>query len=359
MTRPRIALVTRATTLGGLYLLCDNLASELASRGVDARFLAPARAPGIRAPFREIPAAPLAAALALVRDRHDLAHFSPSDLAIPALADKLRGRKVAVYAAGDDVLTKDPKDRAWKARLFRRADAITPISRFTLDALLERFPETPRERVEILYPVVARVPPGADREALAAWGLAPGRYVLTLGNLVARKGFDDFIRVAARVQRAHPAVPFVIGGVGPDRERLERIARDEKADVRFLGAVPPDALPDLYAGASAFALLSRREEYASHTSVEGYGIVLVEAMQHAPILSTRHGGMLDITPAPLLVDGVEDAAERVTALLDSPARRAEWLKLCREKFERDHAPEVVVPKHVALYERLLGRALLG
>ncbi len=110
--------------------------------------------------------------------------------------------------------------------------------------------------------------------------------VLSVGRLIADKGFDVAITACARA-----GLPLTIAGDGPERGALEALARSLDADVRFTGYVGRDELARLYAGSRAVVLAARRGE--------GLPNVLLEAMAHArPVVATPCAGTRD-----LLADG--------------------------------------------------------
>ena len=133
------------------------------------------------------------------------------------------------------------------------------------------------------------VPPGVDvdrftpaRPADARCG--PGRrsgcrptrqLVVSVSRLVPRKGMDVLIEAAARLRGRHPTLVVAIAGAGRDRHRLERLAAEHGAPVRFLGRVPDADLPALYGCADVFAMLCRNRW--AGLEQEGFGIVFLEA----------------------------------------------------------------------------------
>lgn len=104
---------------------------------------------------------------------------------------------------------------------------------------------------------------------------ADSQVVLGVSRLVPRKGFDTVLRAVARLAVKNPKVLCVIAGDGRDRKRLERLADNVGAPVRFLGRVPDSSLPALYAAADVFAMMSRVRWMGLEQ--EGFGIVFVEA----------------------------------------------------------------------------------
>lgn len=132
------------------------------------------------------------------------------------------------------------------------------------------------------------VPPGVDTERFrpltaAERGEARQRHglpvdapvVLGVSRLVPRKGFDTAIEAIKLVQDRVPGVVLAIAGSGRDKHRLERLATETGAPVRFLGRVANDELPALYGCADAFAMLCRNRW--GGLEQEGFGIVFVEA----------------------------------------------------------------------------------
>jgi glycosyltransferase involved in cell wall biosynthesis len=111
-----------------------------------------------------------------------------------------------------------------------------------------------------------------------------------------------------------PGLEVVIAGDGPDRSRLERLARERGLNGRatFVGRVPEDELADLYARCLAVFYAPVDEDY---------GMVPLEAfLSEKPVLTTTDAG------GPLEV--VSDGA---TGIVVSPepsevARAAGWLR---------------------------------
>lgn len=109
--------------------------------------------------------------------------------------------------------------------------------------------------------------------------------VLGVSRLVPRKGFDVVLAAVAGLDDAHVA----IAGTGRDAGRLQRRARRLGERAHFLGRVPDDDLPDLYACADVFAMLCR-DRWAG-LEAEGFGIVFLEAAAcGVPVVAGRSGG---------------------------------------------------------------------
>jgi phosphatidyl-myo-inositol dimannoside synthase len=183
------------------------------------------------------------------------------------------------------------------------------------------------------------VPPGVDTErfhplneaeraaARAHLGLPiEADIVLGLSRLVPRKGFDTAIRAMAQVSDEFPTALLAIAGSGRDRQRLEMLARELGAPVRFLGRVPNDDLPSLYGCVDVFAMLCRNRW--AGLEQEGFGIVFVEAAAAGVAqIAGRSGGAHEAVAhdeTGLIVDDPTDVgavAESLRRLLGDAALR--------------------------------------
>jgi phosphatidyl-myo-inositol dimannoside synthase len=193
------------------------------------------------------------------------------------------------------------------------------------------------------------VPPGVDTErfrpltpverasARDRFGLprdAP--VVLGLSRLVPRKGFDTAIRAVSTLAHRHPGLVLAIAGAGRDRDRLERIARETAAPVRFLGRVPHEDLPSLVGCADVFTMLCRNRW--AGLEQEGFGIVFVEAAScGVPQIAGRSGGAHEAVAdgeTGIVIDDPRNVAAVARALhdlLDDEPRRAAMAVAARRR----------------------------
>ncbi|MCU1392984.1 MAG: glycosyltransferase [Ilumatobacteraceae bacterium] len=211
------------------------------------------------------------------------------------------------------------------------------------------------------------VPPGVDTvrfhpltdeerlQARADFGLsAHAEVIVSVSRLVPRKGFDTAIRAAAALRRTRPDLVLVIAGGGRDLERLQHLAAELDAPVRFLGRVSNDDLPRLYGCADVYTMACRNRW--GGLEQEGFGIVFVEAAAcGVPQVAGQSGGAAEAVAdgeTGLVVQHPDDhreVARAFEALLDDPARRLAMGAAARER-------AVAMFSYDALAERL-GKSL--
>jgi colanic acid/amylovoran biosynthesis glycosyltransferase len=177
--------------------------------------------------------------------------------------------------------------------------------------------------------------------------------VVNVGRLVPLKGQAVLIEAISIL--AARGVPFELEiiGDGPDRERLERRARERALDgaVRFAGPVGQDAIRERYARADVFCMSS---------FAEGVPVVLMEAMaMEKPVVSTRIMGVPELVDEG--VSGLLVPPGRADLLANALARLAGWTPERRREMGRAGRRKVMAEYDVAksaqdlseLYARVL------
>ena len=138
-------------------------------------------------------------------------------------------------------------------------------------------------------------------------------YLLTVGRLEEYKGIQYVIRAIPEL----PEYDLLVAGSGPYREDLEALAQEVGvADrVEFLGYVPDEDLPGLYAGADAYVTLS---------AFEAYGMTVAEALGAGTACVVQEAGALTDWTDKGGVIGVSDvSSESVASTVENAVRNAE------------------------------------
>ncbi len=248
------------------------------------------------------------------------------DPAVPlgAIGPSLQ-RPYAVVLHGAEVTIPGrlPGSRQILARVLDRATGVISAGEYAL-AEAERC--VGRELRSVVVPPgvdVDRYRPITDHargEVREKYGIpADAPFVLSLSRLVPRKGMDDLVAAAARLERRHPGLVVGIAGSGRDHARLERLVARTGAPVRLLGRVPEADKPALYGAADVFAMLCRTRW--SELEQEGFGIVFLEAAAAGvPQVAGASGGA-----AEAVADGQTGFVVRRTDGLDATVDRLDGL----------------------------------
>lgn len=181
----------------------------------------------------------------------------------------------------------------------------------------------PAERVTAVHLGVS--PQFAPRSAaelspvLQRYRLSPGGYSLCVSTIEPRKRIDSLLEAYARLpvslRAAHPLV--LVGGKGWRSELLhELIDKGQNAGwLRYLGFVPEEDLPALYAGANLFVYPS---------IYEGFGLPVVEAMASGvPVITSNCSCLPEVAAgAAKLVD--PDDLDAFMAMIEEALTHVEW-----------------------------------
>lgn len=209
-------------------------------------------------------------------------------------------------------------------RALDRASVILVDSEFVRREVLETF-ALPSHRVRtVLLGVSSEFRPRAPVETfdtLLSLGLTHGRYLLTVGTIEPRKNvrhvLDAYANLAPALRERFPLV--VAGARGWRADELEKdlLLLAQRGQIRFLGHVAADALPDLFAGASAFVFPSK---------YEGFGLPPLEAMASGvPVLVSDRASLPEVVGDAGLTldpDDPQATATKLEALLQDTDWRA-------------------------------------
>ena len=172
------------------------------------------------------------------------------------------------------------------AEKVRRARFVICISDFGRSQVMSLVEETHWHKIHVVH---CGIRP-ADFRPVASDQGASGHLlrVINVGRLVPLKGQAVLINAVAELVASGLAVELEIIGDGPDRERLEQIARARELNgaVRFAGPVGQDEIRDRYAWADVLCVSS---------FAEGLPVVLMEAMaMEKPVVATQIMGIPEL-----------------------------------------------------------------
>ena len=301
---------------GGTEIFTDRLVSELRGRGHEADL--------VTVPFKWYPGTQVLTQSFLWR----LLDLEEAD---GARVDLVVATKFPSY------LARHPNKRVWLVHQFRQAyeldgtelgqfgdsaeeralrRKVQALDRIALGEATKLFATSRNvaDRLERSTGLEAEVlphpPQGLDYRCDAY-----GEFVLSVNRLDRAKRIDLLLEAAA----LDPSLEVVVAGEGPDRERLESLARERGLDgrARFAGRVSPEELAALYGQCLAVYYAPVDEDF---------GMVPFEAfLAEKPVLTTSDaGGPLEIV------------SDRRTGLVVAPeaselARAAGWLRAHRDE----------------------------
>lgn len=123
-------------------------------------------------------------------------------------------------------------------------------------------------------------------------GLGGKKVILTVGNLVERKGHDMVIKSLPKVLENVPDTVYLIVGDGKQRQSLTNLVKelDLGEHVVFTGRVTDNELLQYYNACDVFIMPSREID----GDIEGFGIVYLEANACSkPVIGGKSGGIYD------------------------------------------------------------------
>ena len=229
---------------------------------------------------------------------HLHAHFLHTPASVARYASLLTGLPWSCSAHAKDIWTIP----AWEKRAkLASLDWLVSCTRSGAEHLAALSAEP--EKVELVYHGLdpARFPPAAARPAAdvpphdGSDPAAPA-VILSVGRLVAKKGYDDLLAALARLP-TELHWRFVHVGGGPLAAALQRQAKHSGIALRvsWLGPLAQDAVLAQYRRADLFALACR---IAPGGDRDGLPNVLLEAQsQGLACLSTTAGGVAELIDA--------------------------------------------------------------
>lgn len=236
----------------------------------------------------------------------------------------------------------------------RRADAIVAVSPTDRTRMIE-LERIPAEKVVFIPNGIPERPVGDGTRVRQDLGLEVSDPVVgTVCGLRPEKELETTLRALGRLAPRRPRLRFVVVGDGPERGRLERLARELGVPALFLGHRPNEEMPDLLAAMDVLVCSSR---------FEGMPLAVLEWMAAGKaIVASRVGGIpaiLEHDREALLVPPRDYAAfaDEIARLLDDPLERQRLGEAAQRRQRDGFRFEQTVSRIESLYERLYSEAV--
>lgn len=212
-----------------------------------------------------------------------------------------------------------------------RLDGLVFVSRFMRDTLAEAIPEIARVPSAVIPNFIPLPPEARDKS----------RDLISIGTLEPRKNQEYLIRMVAAAKAQGRAVSLTVVGDGPDRGRLEALARElgVAGQIDFAGFRP-----------NAAELISAHRAYCHAARIENLPLTLIESLGcGVPALAAPVGGIPEI-----FSDGVEGlywdlddpaaGARKALRLLDDARFRASAGAAGRQRFAEQFEAKVAASR---------------
>ena len=134
--------------------------------------------------------------------------------------------------------------------------------------------------------------------------------ILAAGSLIPLKQYDIFIEIITEMKKELPGIKAALIGNGPEKEKLQNLiaASGLKADIILTGELPhPEVLQQM----------QRAKVFLHTSSYEGFGVVLIEALQAGCHVISFNRAMKPEIEQWYIVKSKEEMKEKALELLQT------------------------------------------
>lgn len=248
------------------------------------------------------------------------------------LLNKIIGIKYHVFVYGQDMLIARNSKRKTKVikKVLKNADKVIANSSYTKQLALKNGAH--KDKIIVVYPIPKnlKIRHYSSDEILKfkkQKELSDKRVILSVGNLVKRKGQDMVIKSVLKLANKYHDLIYLIIGSGPNYGDLNKLIErfNLTKNVKILQNITDDELPLYYASCDLLVMPSRflKNKNNMPTDVEGFGMVFLEANLYGkPVIGGNVGGQIDAIEdkvSGFLVDpeSTKNIAKKIELLLDN------------------------------------------
>ncbi|MFA5995435.1 MAG: glycosyltransferase family 4 protein [Patescibacteria group bacterium] len=189
----------------------------------------------------------------------------------------------AVFIHGMDITVPQ---KYWRKRvllklILNKAKHIITVSNYTKQEIVKLVSNVNQEKIVIISPAPTVTPESISNNRAILPVDLPGCYILSVGRLVERKGFDLVIQALAKLSIKHNNVHYVIAGSG-----IETYQVNER--VHVYSGLSNEQIALLYQQCAFLVMPARR---LANGDFEGFGTVVLEAALFGKPCIGGEGGM--------------------------------------------------------------------
>jgi glycosyltransferase involved in cell wall biosynthesis len=265
--------------------------------------------------------------------QHIHAHFANYPATAAYIISRLTGIPYTMTAHAHDIF----QNQLLLPAKLSRAEKLFAISEYNRQFIIKNCPGVTPEKIEVLHCGLDASP----RTRASGGGVDP-RMILSVGRLVAIKGFDTLVKAVAILRDEGYGVRCAIAGDGPERRRIEELVerRNLRGAVELVGERTSQEVFELMGRCAIFVLPSRPAGRKSGV-MDGIPVSLMEAMSLGiPVVSCPVSGIPELVvneETGLLVppDDERMLAEAIARLIDDEELRRRLGHAGRERVARE------------------------
>lgn len=241
-----------------------------------------------------------------------------------------------VYIYGQDlIITRDlARKNKMLIKVLNNSNGIIANSQFTKKLAIKM---GVKNAISIAYPCPQKDIKDYSEEELKNFlnknNITNKKIILTVGNLVKRKGHDIVLKSLKRLVKKRKDFVYLIVGNGPNNNNLKELVNKYKLTqfVKFFEDVNDNELGLFYASCDLFIMPSRiiKNSSGQPIDVEGFGMVFLEANLYGkPVIGGDNGGQSDAiinNKTGFLVDSLNDLDifTKIDILFNNPKKSSE------------------------------------
>lgn len=199
---------------------------------------------------------------------------------------------VLTYAMDVTFPQRYPRKKSLMQKIFNNAEKIITISRYTKYEIYKLLNNRDQGKIEIISPA-PNINPEKFPITNSQFSNKEEKIILSVGRLVARKGYDTVIKSLPIILSKIPNLKYVIIGSGEYKKTLLDLVKklNLQDKVIFKENLSDEKVAQYYHDCDVFIMPSRETQ---ERDVEGFGLVYLEANSFGkPVIAGKSGGVED------------------------------------------------------------------